>query len=174
MKRILLITIVITSIANSLKAQRVTYNDMNYALNHNIENTETYLSKKGFSYGGIDTLNDSTKEYSYSFTKNSYESPNYISVSKKTYNNVFIESGLYTTKQDDYLKIKLFIKSIGYKLVSTKTTDIGGVIFVYKLRDKEIDFMVTRKADREITDYYITLTDTKLEQSEFDNLHNQK
>ena len=169
MKKIILISLLLLPILCT--AQRITYNDLKYAFNHTVEDTENYLSSKGFSFGGIDTLDNEKKAYSYSFTKNSYESSNYISVSKKEINNVFVSSSLYTNKQGEYLKIKQFIKSIGYKLISSKIIDINGIIYKYQFGVNEIDFWVVRRHNTETTEYYITLTNTSLEEIQFNSIN---
>lgn len=151
-------------------AQRITYLDLKYALYHNVEDTENYLAKKGFSFGGIDTLDIDDKAFDYSFTKNSSTSVNYISVSKKTFHNVFTEVSLFTLNQDDYLKIKAYIKTIGYKLSSSKTLKLNGVLFVYTLKSNEIHFMVVRNKETENTNYYISLSDSALETSAFEKI----
>lgn len=166
MQRILFLITIISSIVNSLKAQQVTYNDLKYGLCHNIGETKTYLSKKGFSLSSIDSANNSYKENTYSFAKNAYES-----MTMRTFNNKSIEIDLYTTKRDDYFKIISCVKSIGYKLISTRSAGKDRVIFAYKSRDSEIDFMVTSKTDRVAT-YYITLTNTKLRQKEIESSRN--
>lgn len=168
MKRILLLITIMSSIANLSKAQGITYNDLNFGFSHNIEETKTHLSKIGFSLSSIDTPKNSDQEYLYLFAKNAYES-----ITIRAFNNHIIETDLYTTMQDDYSKINSGIKSAGYKLISTRSAGKGRVILAYKLRESEIDFMATRKTGLEITDYYITLTNTKLRREEISNLKNK-
>lgn len=48
-------------------AQRVTYSDLTYVLNHDLGNIEDYLSKKGFDYDRKDTVSDERTAYSIIF-----------------------------------------------------------------------------------------------------------
>lgn len=140
-------------------AQRVTYNDLIYVLNHNIAISEDYLSNKGFEFSGVDTLTGKLVTFNYSFTKNSKYDKTYISVDKKSSKEIFYEVSVYTLLQSDYLPIKALIKKLGYKLLNTEVRE-GNLINTYKKDFLEIRFMLTSNQKLDYTQYYITITDT--------------
>jgi len=167
MKRILLLLILIGS-ALITKAQRATYADLKYVLYHNVDEVQDYLLQKGFTFGGIDTIGDSREEIDYHFTKNSSNSLNYISVSKKSINEIFYEVSFFTLKQEDYIRLKQSVKSLGYKLTSTSVNK-GTLISNFVKGNLGIDFWTTRNNEDNVTNYYISLTDLKRKSEAFSN-----
>jgi len=141
-------------------AQRVTYRDVIFVLNHNIAETEDFLSNKGFEFNKVDTLKGQLEQVCYSFSKNSKNNNQYIGLEKKSVKDIFYEVSMFTVLQSDYLKIKSSIKKEGYKLSSTKTNN-GELQLVFKKGEIEITFSTSYKPDIEMTDYYISFTNTK-------------
>jgi len=181
MKTLLLFAICLLSFT-ICKAQRVSYNDLIFVLNHDVDATEDYLSNKGFEFSKVDTLTntahssrriingydfgkvDTLEQISYIFTKNSSHDKWYISVEKKSIKEIFYEVSMYTTFQADYLAIKAFIKKLGYKPLNTKVNN-GDLVTTYKKGFMEISFMLTHDEKLDFTTYYISITDTDKEKA---------
>ncbi|WP_316814059.1 hypothetical protein [Pedobacter heparinus] len=138
-------------------SQRVTYSDLKYILSSTIEETETYVLKKGFSYAGV---NDYSNATSYEFSKNSKHSINYMSVSKYVCEDFTFQAYFFSVLQSDYTALKAYIKSIGYKLKSTER-DGQATIFTYRKGNLDMEFTAAMSSLKEPI-YSVVLIDNEL------------
>lgn len=149
-------------------AQRITYSDLLYMLRHTVEESDDYLSEKGFSFSGVDTIKNDNDELlsavSYSYHKNSKYSTSYMSIEKKSNRDIFYEVSFYSLLQTDYAKFKANVKALGFIANGTEVSNSGLVNYFTK-GNLEVSFMqhkLTKEGVDDVTDYYITLTDKSL------------
>lgn len=135
-------------------AQRVTYSDLTYVLNHDLGNIEDYLSKKGFDYDRKDTVSDERTAYSIIFKKHYQDYKDNISISKSTSLGFYPNVTFSTTRRSDYLAFKNSIKQLGYKIGKTETDDAGSLDIEYYKGNMKVLFSVSRMKDFD-TNYYI-------------------
>jgi|GEM_PF-2268611 hypothetical protein len=141
MKKVVLIQIFLT-IGYYCAAQRVSYQDLQFVLNHNLGQVEEYLSKKGFNYDGVDTINTEPHTYSSNFFKRSKNFRNNITISKYFQSGESIESSFDTQVKSDYLAFKSYIKTIGFKLVGNRTGKNGSLDLIYNNDKMTITFTI--------------------------------
>lgn len=142
-------------------AQRITYNDLKYILYHTIDESETYVLRKGFMFSGITDYKGGISNYNYS--KNSAKTLNYMSVAKKLYKEISYQSSFYTLSKEDYELFKLSAKKDGFVLTSTKR-DEQSIIYSYELNNLVLSFWITYISEYGFPDYYITLVDKTFEE----------
>jgi hypothetical protein len=167
MKKIIILIIVLLSF-ELCNAQRITYNDLKYVLYHNVGQTEDYLSKKGFNFSKIDTIDKEKEGISYDFDKYSKYKINFISVGKESVNSKFYTVSTLTNLQNDYLLLKSSIKKLGFILTSTNSHN-KSLIIDYKKNNLIMSFWITKNSETEVTTYYISLTDENLEKVAMSN-----
>ncbi len=156
MKRLLLISMLLISLT-VCNAQRITYNDLKYAITHDLDQVEDHFSKKGFSYGGVDTFGVDRNHYSYSLIKKGKTHKADLYIGKEAVNGTFCKSSLYTTFQSDYLLLKTDIKRNGFKFIETRTHSNGSLINVYNKGIYNIEIWLRRNKEFEFTEYNIWL-----------------
>lgn len=154
------------------KAQRVTYSDLKYVLYHNISETEDYLSKKGFTWIGVDTLGDGRNHFNYVFKMYSDNNLKYMSVDKSSFNGMFYEVSFFTTFISDYQKLKYGIKNLGFRMSDTHVYK-GDLVKDYKKGNLICSFLLHQNSDFDYMSYFITLTDSDLEKLANNNENNK-
>jgi len=142
MKRFLLLLICTISFS-SLKAQRITLNDLKYVLYHNIGATEDYLSKKGFNYAGSDTASKEKEISMANFVKKGKAYVNEITVSQEYQQGQTIAAIFDTFLKSDYIAFKDNITKNGFKMVDSHTTENGSLMLEYHKGKLTVAFTIS-------------------------------
>lgn len=131
MKRLILIIagLLISSIAS---AQRVTYNDLLYLVNHNLAEVQENLIDKGYNYTGVDTAATNKQMLTYKFVTGKLLDQ--IWLEHSTLYGVTYSATFGTFKTNDYILFKNSIKDLGYVMTET-TTNKGGMLSIKYVKD---------------------------------------
>jgi len=156
MKTVLIVAILLLNTL-LLKAQRITYSDLKYIITHRVAQVDDYFSKRGYSFGGVDTFGVDRNHYSYSYIKRGKTSKSDKYVGKEAVNNVFCKSSFYTNSQSEYLQFKSDIIKNGFKFSETRLDKSGSLINVYSKGVYSLEIWIRRNKPNDFTEYNIWL-----------------
>ena len=161
MRKSLKISLVLLTLFNCNLAlsQNLTYQDMKYLLEHEIEDADNYISKKGFLYHRTEENNNGDcKTMFWSFDRNTSNNRAVAFISKYCFvaNSGFIWYQLGDRKTFD--NIKSYCKSSGFKQSTTETDKEGSLCTTYDGEKFKIQFCSGLNTGTNKNIYTITLS----------------
>lgn len=139
-------------------SQNLTFNDLKYLLEHNVESSDTYITKKGFKYHEAQkSENDFCDAMIWSFDRNTYNDRAQAFIAKNCYeaNLGFIWYQL--SDQTTFDKIKEHCKSMGFRLTKTETSKFNDLCSTFENTKYEIKFCSGLEKNTNRNSYTITL-----------------
>lgn len=138
-----------------VKAQILSFNDLKYLCDNNIEKTDSFLLNKGFVIIESD-VNDIESKYSWAFNRSIINSRASTFISKQCHSYSCSWIWVQLTSLEKYNKIREQCKIKGFKLIETKNDSFGNLRFIYKLGNYEISF-TSGLNENNINEYFINL-----------------
>lgn len=116
-----LLFICLLFITSATFAQRITYADLLFALNHNDKKVvEDKLLTKGFAFSGVNVEEYTrTPDKTYNYDNASGVVSNLVEIFINEYQGITFRVSATTSKLDEYVKYKNQIKVLGFKLESS-------------------------------------------------------
>lgn len=137
-------------------SQNLTFNDLKYLLEHNVESSDTYITKKGFKYYKVEKY-DYCDAMIWSFDRNTYNDRAQAFIAKNCYEAslgfILYQLGEQTT----FNKIKEYCKSIGFRLTKTETSPFNDLCSTFENTKYKIEFCSGLNENTNLNSYTITL-----------------
>jgi hypothetical protein len=138
--------------------QNLTFNDLKYLLENNVESSDNYITKKGYKYHEAQkSENDDCDAMIWSFDRNTNNDNAQAFIAKYCYepNIGFIWYQL--GEQITFDKIKEYCKSIGFILTKTETSPFNDLCSTYENTKYKIEFCSGLEKNTNRNSYTITL-----------------
>lgn len=140
------------------KSQDLTFLDLKYLLEHNVESSDTFISQKNFIYHKVkkgENLECDVMIWSYDRNINNNKATAFLAKCCYQANEGFIWYQFSNKKTFD--KIKEYCKSIGFTLSKTETSVLNKLCITFENKNYNIEFCSGLNDETNINDYTITL-----------------
>lgn len=157
MKKVIFLSILFL-MALKVFSQELTFNDLKYLLEHDIEAADSYITTKGYRYHEAQKgKNGSCDAMFWSYGRNITDNAA-IAIIAKTCFDAY-EGFIWCQFNDNVTieKIKNYCKSIDFKLIKTEIDDFGGLETFYENPKYEIKFGSGLHTRSNLNIYFITL-----------------
>lgn len=158
MKIYLIMSIVLPTlfITNTTVAQKLSFNDLKYIFQHDLENVNTYLAKREFFFFNTEKRDDNyLNSTAWSCKKHrnvSTDTEPYAFVRKISNNANEGEVAYQLVKDvDNCESIKTFCKNVGFKLIKTETDENKNLCFTYSDLKYKIQFCSSETSSGQIS-----------------------
>ncbi len=138
--------------------QKILFYDLKYLLEHDVESSDAYITKKGFKYYEAEKgKNGNCDSIIWSFNRNTYNNRADAFIAKYCFK---ANSGFIWYQFADRLafdKIKENCKAIGYKLTNRETNPFDALCTTFESREFKIEFCSGLNEGTNRNSYTITL-----------------
>lgn len=130
------IILILLAFGNLYYSQSFTIIELQNLVQKNSDDFDTFVSQKGYLFNTSEKDNLYEKK-SYTFGRNpNSKNLSLFFITKFEYSDGSKIVSWQTIKQSDYLKIKMELKKLGYKYLSSEITTSGANANYYKLKNK--------------------------------------
>ncbi len=133
---VLLLVLLFTNIGYT---QSLSFFDLKYLLTHNVDDADTYITKKGYKFDSVEKF-EFCDEMGWSYNRNTQNNKAISFVYKHCFdaNKGFI----YYQPEDrkDYDQIRDYCKSIGFNFTKTEITPHNSLNIMYENNEYKIEF----------------------------------
>jgi len=139
-------------------SQNLTFNDLKYLLEHNVESSDTYITKKGFKYHKAQkSENDDCDAMIWSFDRNTNNDRAQAFIAKYCYEASLGFIWYQLGEQTTFDKIKEYCKSRGFRLTKTETSPFNDLCSTFENTKYKIEFCSGLEKNTNRNSYTITL-----------------
>lgn len=122
-------------------SQNLTFNDLKYLLEHDIESSDSYITKKGFKYHEAEkSENGECASMIWSFNRNINNDRAIAFIAKNCFEANLGIIWYQLGEQVTFDKIKEYCKTIGFKLTKTETSKFNDLCSTFENTKYEIKF----------------------------------
>lgn len=147
MKEILLFIIFSLFLDPILNAQKLNFDDLEYIFMHDLESSDSYLTKKLFVFHEFEDISEGNECQSTMWKFNNSMSNSYLN---KYCNSIYEGFVWYQfSEKEIYESIKKDVKSRGFNLLKTETNPFGDLCFVFVKKKYRIEFCSGKKTNDE-------------------------
>lgn len=155
--KILLPLFIILLSSLNIFGQKLTFNDLKYLLEHDMESSDVYLTKKGFQYFEAKKgVNGECDEMTWAFERNSYNNKASAFILKYC-NEDFGYIWYQLSNQPTFNEIKEYCKSIGFNLIKTEFNKFNDLCSTFENSKYSIKFCSGMDEKSNLNSYFITL-----------------